>query len=257
MPGAAELTGELWGARAEAWAEHEPQGTPIFETVLARAGVTRGTRLLDLGCATGTLCALAAARGARVTGLDAAAALLALARARVPAGDFLLGDLQVLPFADGSFDLVVGVNSFQFAADPVAALREAARVARGGSVAAAVWGPPEEVELFVPVRALARLLGTQQAAGRSLFDPGALEEAFAEAGLSVRESGQERMAFAWPDEARMLRELTSAGGVVRVARAVGDERVQEVLLEAMQPFRAAGGGYRLENAWRYVVASAS
>ena len=62
-----------------------------------------------------------------VSGLEAAENLLAIARTRVPTGDFRTGELQELPFADGTFDVVAGFNSFQYAASPGAALAEAPR----------------------------------------------------------------------------------------------------------------------------------
>lgn len=255
-PGSADLQGDLWGARAEAWAEHEVQGTPIFEEVLRRARVAGGTSLLDVGCGSGMLCRMAADRGARVSGLDAAGSLVEIARRRVPEGDFRRGDLQFLPYEDAVFDAVTGVNSFPFAADPVAALREAGRVTRpGGAIAAAVWGAPEQVDLFVPVRAVAALAPAAPQTSRPLGEPGALENAMSEAGLTVLESGDGRTAFEFPDDATMLRQMTAAGGMVRVVRAVGEDAVRRTLLEVMQRFRTAEGGHRLENAWRCVVST--
>jgi SAM-dependent methyltransferase len=256
-PDGAELQGELWGARAEAWAEHEPQGTPIFDEVLHRAGVGAGTRLLDLGCGTGTLCRLATDRGARVAGLDASETLVAKARRRVPEGDFRHGDLQFLPYEDAAFDVVTGVNAFQFAADPVEALRAARRVVTfGGTVAVALWGRPERVDLFAAVRAVAALVPASPPLNRSLLEPGAVEEAIAEAGLNVRESGDGHSTFEFPDTTTMLRQMTAAGGMVRVARAVGEDVVRRTLLDVMERFQTPVGGYRLENEWHFVIAVA-
>ena len=67
--------------------------------------------------------AIAAASGARVSGIDAAQALLDIARQRRPGGDFRQGDLEESPFDDHSFD-VTDFNSFQYAGDPVVALSE-------------------------------------------------------------------------------------------------------------------------------------
>ena len=254
-PGSADVQGELWGARAEAWAEHEPQSAPIFEEVLLRAGVGDATRLLDVGCATGVLCRLAADRGALVSGLDAGESLVAVARRRVPEGEFRRGDLQFLPYEDAAFDVVTGVNSFQFAADPVAALREARRVLRPpGTLAVAVWGAPDEVDLFVPVRAVAAL-APGRAPSRPLLERGALGAALSEAGLTVRETGDGRSAFEFPDDETMLRQMTAAGGIVRVTREVGEEAVRSTLLEAMKPFRTPARGYRLENSWHWALAT--
>lgn len=252
--GSAGLQGELWGARAEAWAEHEPQSTPIFEAVLDLAGVGTGTRLLDLGCGTGTLCRLAADRGAKVAGLDASAALLEIARRRVPEADFRVGDLQLLPFASGDVDVVTAVNSLQFADDPVAALREAGRVAGpNGKVAIAVWGSPEEVALFTVMRSVAALVSGPPTR-RPLLEPEGLERAIAEAGLTIHATRDGRSALVFGDRSEMLRQMTSAGGTVRIAREVGDRAVEGALVEAMAQFETEDGGYRLENAWRVVVA---
>ena len=89
--------------------------------------------MLDLGCGAGTFLRVAADRGAEVSGLDASAALLAVARAHVPEADLVMGDLQVLPFGDATFDAVTSFTSYWFADDPVEALREAGRVAKPGA----------------------------------------------------------------------------------------------------------------------------
>ena len=99
--------------------------------------------MLEVGCGTGVFLRLAASRGARASGLDASVALVELARARVPEADVRVGEMQALPYASDSFDVVVGFNAFFFAADMVEALREAGRVANPGApVAIQVWGAP-------------------------------------------------------------------------------------------------------------------
>jgi ubiquinone/menaquinone biosynthesis C-methylase UbiE len=94
-----------------------------------------------------------------VSGVDAAEAMLSIARSRVPTGDFREGDLEELPFADESFDVVTGFNSLQYAGNPVAALREAGRVAkRGGFVVIMTFGEPEGMEVAALLTALKPLL---------------------------------------------------------------------------------------------------
>ncbi len=104
---AALVQGQLWGTASLDGAElQEPMATPLWDTMLdAAAGP--GTRFLDAGCGAGGACVLAARRVAQVNGLDASAALLAIARQRVPDGDFRTGDLEALPFASGVFDAVI------------------------------------------------------------------------------------------------------------------------------------------------------
>jgi SAM-dependent methyltransferase len=56
--------------------------------------------------------------------------------------------MEALPYEDDTFDLVCGFNSFFFANDIVAAVREAGRVAKPGApVVIQVWGPHERDDL--------------------------------------------------------------------------------------------------------------
>jgi ubiquinone/menaquinone biosynthesis C-methylase UbiE len=134
----------IWAEDPDAWASIEEQQLPTYEAALNAAGL--GERVLDVGCGSGVFLRVCADRGAQVTGLDGSAALLARARARVPEADLHLGDLQSLPFTDGAFDLVTGFTSFFYAADPLAALREAARVSRG-RVLVHTFGHPERCDV--------------------------------------------------------------------------------------------------------------
>ena len=252
--------GDLWGARARDYAELvEGLFRPAFEAVFAAAGVGLGSRLLDAGCGPGLAAQLAARRGARVAGLDAAEASVAIARERTPAGDFRAGEMEALPWPDDTFDVVTGFNSFQFAADPVNALREAGRVARpGGRVAMLVWGRAEECETPVIVAAVGRLLPPPPpgAGGPPLAAPGRLEALLAGAGLAPLAGGEVDCPFAFPDLDTAVRGLTSAGAMVAAARRVGDEAVRRTVVEALAPFRTSAGGYRLRNRLRYAIAAA-
>ena len=126
----AERWGPLWGARPSDWALSEDQQLPTYEDALGRVGLEPGQRVLDVGCGVGAFLRLVAARGARAYGLDASTALLDVARRRVPDADLRLGDMEALPYENDVFDLVCGFNSFFFANDIVAAVREAGRVAK-------------------------------------------------------------------------------------------------------------------------------
>ena len=70
------------GMRARDWADFQ-EGTvrPFFQAVLERTGVAAGTRYLDAGCGSGMAAQMAAARGAEVSGVDVAEAMLSIARA--------------------------------------------------------------------------------------------------------------------------------------------------------------------------------
>lgn len=127
---------------------------PVAAEVVRRAKVGHGERILDLGTGTGSAAAAAVAVGARVTGVDAAAGMLALARRDVPSAEFVEADFTALPFDDGTFDAVLAVHALNFAADPVAALAEWRRVARPGArLSISVPGPEEHMpsRLFGPI----------------------------------------------------------------------------------------------------------
>ena len=85
----------------------------------------RGTALLDVACGSGEFAALAHARGAVVHGIDAAEAMIELAKAAVPGADLRVGTLERLPSSDAAFDVVTGFNAFQRASDIVDAFVEA------------------------------------------------------------------------------------------------------------------------------------
>jgi len=256
--GTAGVQGELWGARARDWADYqEPVQVPLYEEAVRLTG---GGTLLDVGCGTGGLCRLASDAGAAVTGIDAAAASIEIARERVPDGRFDVGDIQFLPYDDHSFDGVTGVNSFQYAADPVAALREARRVAKpGATILAIVWGREEHTEFVAVLHALRPLLppAPPDAPGPfTLSYPGALESLVERSGLTPTDDGYVQATFEYPDEATLLKANLSAGPAILAARRSGEATVADALTTALAPFRTSSGAYRIETEWRYVTATA-
>jgi SAM-dependent methyltransferase len=257
--GSAERWGPLWGARPEDWAATEEQQVPTYEEAIRRVGVEAGQRVLEIGCGSGVFLRLAADRGAEVHGLDASEALVEIARRRVPEADVRLGDMQALPYGDDVFDLVAGFNSFFFAADMVAALREAGRVAKAGApVVIQVWGRPERCDLEAMKVAVTPFLPGAPGARKppDFWKPGVLEEMATEAGLTPRSAFDTSWAYEYPDEDALARGMLSAGGLAVVAEEVGGDLVRTAIVEALAPRRTAEGGYRLENEWRYVIASA-
>jgi ubiquinone/menaquinone biosynthesis C-methylase UbiE len=101
-----------------------------------------GDRLLEIGCGGGLLLRDALAAGAAATGLDHSAEMVRLARERAPDAEVVQGDAASLPFADRAFTAVAMSIVFLFLPDPVAALRECARVlAPGGRLAVYTTAP--------------------------------------------------------------------------------------------------------------------
>lgn len=87
---------------------------------------------LDAACGTGRYAQFLAERGHQVIGVDGSPEMLARARARVPEGTFLLGDLNRLPLADGAVDLVVCTLALTHVRDLGPVIAEFARVLRPG-----------------------------------------------------------------------------------------------------------------------------
>ncbi|MFB9834458.1 class I SAM-dependent methyltransferase [Actinoallomurus acaciae] len=112
--------------------------------MVALAGDVTGRRILDAGCGSGPLSAALRDRGAVVTGIDASAGMLALARRRLGDDAALhVADLRdPLPFDDGTFDDVVASLVLHYLEDWGPTLAELRRVLRpGGRLIASVDHP--------------------------------------------------------------------------------------------------------------------
>lgn len=115
-----------------------PGGIALTRAVLAKEGLTRKTSVLDAGCGTGQTAAyLAQSFGANVTALDLHPLMLEKAGRRFQrAGlrvQLVQGDVHELPFASGTFDLVL-VESVTIFTTINKALGEYARVLKPGGV---------------------------------------------------------------------------------------------------------------------------
>ncbi len=259
--GSAQAQGQLWGVQARNWADlMEKMALPIYHVVFDKTNVGRGTRLLDVGCGTGMAAQLAVQLGALVTGLDASEAELVIARERVPSGDFRCGEMEALPYADASFDVVTGFSSFQFAEDPLHALREARRVVKpGGYVAMVAWGRREDCEFATTVKAVMACLPPPAPSAKGTFalsEPGKLEALMEQARLTVCARGDVSCPFEYPDDETAWKTISSSGPLVAAIRAAGEETIKQAVLTSLVPFEMPGGGYRQENLLHYVIATA-
>ena len=247
------------GARARDFTMLEAKMVALYHGVLDELAIDADATLLDVGCGPGLFLRLATQRGATVTGIDAAGSFVEIARERVPGADVNVGEMHALPYDDDTYNAVTGFNSFQFAADPTRALREAGRVARRGApVVIATWGRPEEFEAAGYVRALGALL-PQPPPGMpdpfTLSEIGALEDFARQGGLEPGERREALCVWEFADEDELLRALKSTGFAVRAIETVGEENVSEAVLEGVAPYRTSDGGCRLENVFAYIVAS--
>jgi SAM-dependent methyltransferase len=250
---------ELWSSNPRDWAEiAEPENRALYERLLDVTGVGPGTRLLDVACGSGYAAALAAARGAEVTGIDIAPALLEIARERAPDGTFLEGEMDALPLPDEQFDVVTSVNGFQFALDPANAFAEAARVlVPGGRLAAATFAEPERNEgtaLHLAMKTLVEEPADDGYVPYALSSPGGLEGMLGPAGLRLDSSSEVALAWNYSDTDTTIRALLASAGGARASRVAGEQRVRDALVAAIEPFRdPLSGAVSIRNVFRYVV----
>ena len=196
--------------------------------------------MLDVGCGTGGFCALAAERGAVVHGIDAMPERVAEARRRVPGGYFRVELMEQLPWPAGSFDVVTGFNSFQYALDVELALTEACRVGKGGRVAVCKYGRPADNDFF----AFLGTLEPDRLCLEGLPEKDPVARAIERLGLDVVVAGEAPAVMALADEHALTAALKSAG-----ARLGSPAH----LAAAAAPYRQADGSYRFENRLRYQV----
>jgi SAM-dependent methyltransferase len=116
--------------------------TPLAPVFADFAGIARGQRVLDVGCGPGALTGELVRRleAASVSAVDPSESFVDAIRQRQPAVDARRAPAEDLPFEDAAFDAALAQLVVHFMTDPVAGLREMARVTRpGGVVAACVW----------------------------------------------------------------------------------------------------------------------
>lgn len=221
--------------------------------ILAEAGAP--AKALDLGCGGGRLTIELALAGAEATGIDTHAGRLADARKRAAKAGaraaFLEADMDApLPFADATFAAVTSRLALMIARDPVATLREAARVLQpGGVVVTAVWARIERNPWFgEPRAAVAAALGAERAQFAHAF--GSLGDAEELAGVHRRAGFAEVRGAVLRDEVRAADAaghwafLTATiGHYSRLAAALTpDEQaaLSDALAERLAPFGRNG-----------------
>jgi SAM-dependent methyltransferase len=139
-----------WNAKAAGYDELAGQITGrMVEPLLDAADVGSGLRVLDIATGPGYAAARAAARGARVVGVDVSEAMVALAKARYPELEFRQANAEQLPFDNSAFDRVVANFALLHFGYPERAAAEFARVlSPGGRFAFTVWDVPDRARLL-------------------------------------------------------------------------------------------------------------
>lgn len=225
-------------------------GVPLHAAVLDATGVGPGTTVLDLGCGAGLFARAAADRGARVSGIDVDPEAVRLAAAEVPEGSFTVAAAEEPP--PGRFDVVTAVQLLMHVPDPIRVLAAARRA--GDVVAVTVWGREEECDVRAFGEALAPWLGPRPAGVPEIAEPDRLLAAARRAGLAVDRLEEVVCPFDYADEDELLGPLLDSGVGRAVARRAGPGALRSAVLDRLEPYRTAAGGYRLQNLFRVLVA---
>ena len=199
---------------------------PAARRAVDAAGVSRGTRVLDLGCGTGNAALEAARRGAEVVAIDPARRLLDVCRERAASESLSLrldeASADRLPFEDASFDAVVSVFAVIFAPEAGRAATEMMRVVRpGGVVVVTSWlptGPIAEVGRLLQ-EAMTKVEPARASRSTPAWgDPSYVERLFAASGARAQMT-EERLVFESDSAEVWLREQERHHPAWRMARA--------------------------------------
>ncbi len=251
--------GELWSRGARDWETiQEASSAPLWLAALDAGRVGKGTRLLDAGCGAGGACSLAASRGADVFGVDPAVNLITIARERLPAADFRIGELENLLFPNAEFDAAICINALQYTARPELAMHELGRVCRAeGRVVAAVFGNPADSDASRIFEAIVALFPKRPSSAGpfALSAPDALAS-LVEQVTALRLEAVEEIdcAHSYPDLDTALKGQMSAGASWRAVEILGDDRVRGAVRAALESLRQADGSVRMVNRYRYAIA---
>ena len=253
-----EEAGRAWGHAAADWAcLYEGYAIDAFTSIHRQTQAGPATELLDLACGSGLALRHAAALGASTAGIDAAAALVAIARDRDPAADVRLGSMFDLPWDDATFDVVTSVNGIWGSCQ--GALEEAFRVLRpGGCIGISFWGRGEPLDLRSFFRVVARHTPDPIVGGmrrtNAISHPGVAEEMLAGAGFVAAVRTSVVSVVEWPDADIAYRALTSTGPSLPALESADPEQLRAEVMAAVEPCRDRSGIYRFRNDHQIVVA---
>lgn len=253
------IQGKLWSIQPQYWSRNfEPYFLPLYREALQQLQLNENDSLLDAGCGSGMFSSLAIKAGAEVVGIDAASALLEVARKRNPTNNFLEEDLETLPFANDSFDIVAGFNSFQYAGSFENALREAKRTLRpGGKLLIAIWDKPELSDATTVLKAIGGLVpppppGTP--GPFALSEDGKVESILNTLELHLDVKMSVPCPFIYPSLADGVKSFMGTGPAANALNYTDKSAVEDTIKEAMSPYYIVDNFYFLVNHFLLFIA---
>lgn len=246
--------GERWTRDAD---RYESTGPGYGRRLLGAAGISEGSRVLDVGCGTGAISRDAArvVGSGSVLGVDLSSRMIERARERARDQglgnvSFLRADAQVHPFSAGSFDIAVSSFGAMFFEDPVAAFRNIGGALRPrGRLAMLAWQELAANEWLTSIRqalAAGRDLPTPPAGAPGPFgqaDPGQVRRTLSDAGFDDIEiaATSEPLRFGRdPDDAWSF--VRNLGIVKGLTEGLDDRALEAALAELRQVLVAHHSG---------------
>lgn len=246
------IQGKLWSIQPQYWSRNfEPYFLPLYKKALKEINLTEDDSLLDAGCGAGMFSSLAIKTGAHVVGVDAAPALLELARKRNPNNTFLEEDLESLPFADNTFDIVAGFNSFQYAGSFGNAVKEAKRTLKpGGKLVIAIWDKPEMSDATEVLKAISGLTpppppGTP--GPFALSEDGKVESILTGLGLQLESRHIVPCQFIYPSLTDAIKSFMGTGPAANALNYANKSTVEDTIVASLTPYHAIDNFYYLLN----------
>jgi ubiquinone/menaquinone biosynthesis C-methylase UbiE len=247
----------------------DPLFRPFARLILDDVLADTADSVLDIACGTGVVARLAEERlgeAAKVVGVDASPAMLAVARRVAPDIDWREADASDLPLHEGeTFDVIVCQQGLQFFPDRPAAARQMKRaLGPGGRLAVSTWRPDGEMAFLHELRRIAeRRVGPIDDRRHGFGDARAIETLLREAGFGDVRSKTVSETVRFDDGAVFVRlNAMALVGMSAAAKGMGDEERQRVAAAIAEDSadvtasRADGEGLAFEISTNVVLASA-
>lgn len=199
---------EPWDRAYEAdgaqWSDPEEYRKQLFYPLLVKY-LEKGKKYVDAGCGIGGWLAFLRARGYDMTGVEASAKAVALAKKIDPSLPIQHSDLRHLPFPDGSLDGYIAVGVWEFHEEATEALAtEAVRVLKPGGVLLieVPYANPFRRWTYLPLKSLQvwwneKVLGKKATFVHHLFRKGDMREVLTSHGFTILEENPHDL----PDQA--------------------------------------------------------
>ncbi len=235
------------GESGQHWIAHRERHVAGHQRLVAHlfraAGISRGERVLDIGCGCGETTILAArATQGSVLGLDISGPMLAVARrlaaeAGLANVAFAQGDAQVHPLQRDFYDVVISSFGTIFFDDPAAAFANiVAALRHGGRLTFLCWQDDMVNEIFaIPIRALQAHAGPQKLTDDDPFaDPRWVADLLTAAGCAdIRVEAVEELAWMGTGVADVMAYIGGMRRIRAVMAEIGDTARTERALASM------------------------